>query len=213
MGAWLLPFWGANFLEANPDIETVDPAATDLELVRQSVGEPTAFAGLYDRHGRRVLRYVARRVGAIDAEDIAAEVFVRAFGTRASCRGDHGSALPWLLGVANHVIADHRRVESRRLRTLERLAEVAPVRVGHEDAGLAPELVRAVRRLPAADRDALLLVVWGELAYDEAATALDVPIGTVRSRIARARKRLIAVLGDDASRIATQLGGEGTANA
>jgi RNA polymerase sigma-70 factor (ECF subfamily) len=118
-----------------------------------------------------------------------------------------------LLGVANHVIADHRRVESRRLRTLERLAQVTPRDIEHEDAGLAPELVRAVRRLPGADRDALLLVVWGELSYDEAATALDVPIGTVRSRIARARKRLIAVLGEDATPIVAQIGGEGTANA
>ncbi len=213
MVAWFLLFWVANFLEANPDINNVDRATTDLELVRQSVMEPTAFAGLYDRHGCRVLRYVVRRVGAIDGEDIAAEVFVRAFGARASCRGDHGSALPWLLGVANHVIADHRRVESRRLRTLERLAQVTPRDIEHEDAGLAPELVRAVRRLPGADRDALLLVVWGELSYDEAATALDVPIGTVRSRIARARKRLIAVLGEDATPIVAQIGGEGTANA
>jgi len=54
-----------------------------------------------------------------------------------------------------------------------------PTSVEHEQAGLAPELLRALRRVPAADRDALLLVVWGELSYDEAATALDVPIGTV----------------------------------
>jgi RNA polymerase sigma factor (sigma-70 family) len=200
-------------LEAKPDIQGVGSTTSDLDLVRQSVDEPTAFAELYHRHGCRVLRYVARRVGAIDGEDIAAEVFVRAFGARSSCRGEHGSALPWLLGVANHVIADHRRVESRRLKTLERLVEVTPRGIAHGDAGLAPELVRAVRRLPGADRDALLLVVWGELSYEEAATALDVPIGTVRSRIARARKRLIAVLGDDASALVTQLGGEGTANA
>lgn len=173
---------------------------------------PAAFAELYDRHGGRVLRYVARRVGVVDAEDIAAEVFVRAYGRRASCRGEHGSALPWLLGVANHVIADHRRVESRRLSVLERLAETAPASVEHEHAALAPELVRALRRVPAADRDALLLVVWGELSYEEAATAMDVPIGTVRSRIARARKRLIGVLGKDVAPIITGLGGEGATN-
>jgi RNA polymerase sigma factor (sigma-70 family) len=190
----------------------VSPTASDVELVRRSVDTPTAFAELYDRHGRRVVRYVARRVGAIDAEDIAAEVFVRAYSRRATCRGEHGSVLPWLLGVANHVIADHRRVESRRLETLERLAETTPTSVEHEHVGLAPELLRALRRVPAADRDALLLVVWGELSYDEAATALDVPIGTVRSRIARARKRLIGVLGEDVASAIPGLGGEGAAN-
>jgi DNA-directed RNA polymerase specialized sigma24 family protein len=121
--------------------------------------------------------------------------------------------LPWLLGVANHVIADHRRIESRRLQTLERLAETTPTRVEHEHAGLAPELLRALRRVPAADRDALLFVVWGELSYDEAATALDIPIGTVRSRIARARKRLIGALGDGVASTVQGLGGEGAANA
>jgi RNA polymerase sigma factor (sigma-70 family) len=199
-------------LDADPDIEDVGVVASDLELVRRSVETPAAFAELYDRHGGRVLRYVARRVGVVDAEDIAAEVFVRAYGRRASCRGEHGSALPWLLGVANHVIADHRRVEGRRLALLERLAETTPTSVEHEQASLAPQLVRALRRVPAADRDALLLVVWGELSYEEAATALDVPIGTVRSRIARARKRLIDVLGKNAEPIITALGGEGATN-
>lgn len=189
------------------------PQASDLELVRQSIGTPTVFAELYDRHGGRVVRYVARRVGATDAEDIAAEVFVRAYGKRASCRGEHGSALPWLLGVANHVIADHRRAEGRRLEALERLAATSPMSVEHEHAGLAPELLRALRLVPAVDRDALLLVVWGELSYEEAATALDVPIGTVRSRIARARKRLIGALGEDAKTAVPGLGGEEAANA
>lgn len=200
-------------MDADPDIEDVGLTTSDLELVWRSIETPTAFAELYDRHGGRVVRYVARRVGAIDAEDIAAEVFVRAYGRRASCRGEHGSALPWLLGVANHVIADHRRIESRRLEALERLAQTTPTSVEHEHAGLAPELLRALRRVPAADRDALLLVVWGELSYEEAATALDVPIGTVRSRIARARRRLIGVLGADVAPTVPGLGGEGAANA
>jgi RNA polymerase sigma factor (sigma-70 family) len=204
---------GANFLDADPDIQNVGIAASDLELVGRSIETPTAFAELYDRHGGRVVRYVARRVGVVDAEDIAAEVFVRAYIRRASCRGEHGSALPWLLGVANHVIADHRRIESRRLQMLERLAVTTPASVEHEHAGLAPELIRALRRVPAADRDALLLVVWGELSYEETATALDVPIGTVRSRIARARKRLIGVLGGDMAPTVPGLAGEEAANA
>jgi RNA polymerase sigma-70 factor (ECF subfamily) len=130
-------------------------------------------------------------------EDLAAEVFVRAFRARERYRAERDSALPWLLGVANHVIADHRRAERRRLAALERLAHSAPRPSEQEDAGLGSELVRELRRLPSADRDALLLVVWGELSYAEASSALGVPLGTVSSRIARARRRLAGAIGGD----------------
>lgn len=194
-----------NFFGVKADVVGMESPVTDADLVARSVGEPSAFARLYERHGPAVLRYVARRVGPVAAEDLAAEVFVRAFRGRAGCRCERGSALPWLLGVANHVIADHRRVERRRLQTLERVAAEAPALVSHEHASLAPELMHALRRLPATDRDALLLVVWGELSYEEAATALDVPIGTVRSRISRARGRLAEALGPDASDASTPI--------
>lgn len=171
--------------------------ASDAELLRRSCADPSVFAGLYERHGLAVRRYVVRRVGAGPAEDLAAEVFVRAFRGRDRYRAEYDSALPWLLGVAHHVIADHRRAERRRLAALERLARSAPQLVEHQDAGLAPEVARELRRLPEADRDALLLVVWGELSYEEAASALGVAVGTVSSRITRARQRLAAALGSD----------------
>jgi RNA polymerase sigma-70 factor (ECF subfamily) len=129
------------------------------------------------------------------SEDLTAEVFVRAFRSRGVFRDDRGSALPWLLGIANHLIADHRRAERRRLEMLQRLARFSPVSSEISVRVLAPELVGELLRLPAADRDTLLLVVWGELSYAEAATALSVPVGTVRSRIARARQRLGAAIG------------------
>jgi RNA polymerase sigma-70 factor (ECF subfamily) len=172
----------------------MDLLSTDAELLARSVEEPALFAGLYERHGLAVRRYVARRTGDGVRDDLASEVFVRAFRARARYRAEHGVALPWLLGIANNVIADHRRLERRRLRALERLAREEPVLVEHHDVGLAPELVSALRRLPAAERDTLLLVVWGELTQEEAAAALGVPVGTISSRIARARKRLGAVL-------------------
>jgi len=175
----------------------MDLPLTDADILGRCVSEPSSFSELYERHCSVVLRFVARRVGAVAAEDLAAEVFARAFRGRAGCRCENGSALPWLLGVANHVIADHRRLERRRLQTLERWAAETPQVVRHENASLAPELVHALRRLPGRDRDALLLVVWGELSYLETASALDVPVGTVRSRIARARRRLCAALGQD----------------
>ncbi len=188
------------------DIRVMDSEVIDSDLLDLCVEDPSVFRHLYARHSGPVLRYVARRVGAGASEDLTAEVFVRAFRARAKCRCEYGSALPWLLGVANHVIVDHRRQERRRLQTLERLAAEAPALVGHVDAPLAPELVHALGGLATKDRDTLLLVVWGELSYVEAATALDVPIGTVRSRIARARKRLAAALGPRASAALTELG-------
>jgi RNA polymerase sigma-70 factor (ECF subfamily) len=77
---------------------------------------------------------------------------------------------------------------------LQRMAAARQVSPETSIGALAPELVGELLRLPAADRDTLLLVVWGELSYAEAATALGVPIGTIRSRIARARQRLGAAI-------------------
>jgi RNA polymerase sigma-70 factor (ECF subfamily) len=79
--------------------------------------------------------------------------------------------------VANHVISDHRRIERRRLVALERLLADEREHATSPTAGLTSEVVRALRRLPAADRDRLLLMVWGELSRDEVAAALGIPAG------------------------------------
>jgi RNA polymerase sigma factor (sigma-70 family) len=171
----------------------METIATDAELLRRSISQPDLFGELYSRHGLAVRRYVVSRAGVASGEDLAAEVFIRAFRARAKCRAENDTALPWLLGVANHVISDHRRVERRRLAALELSAKQNEVAAG-PDVGLAPEVVRALRRLAATDRDTLLLMVWGELSRDEVAAALAVPVGTVDSRISRARKRLASDL-------------------
>jgi len=189
-------------------------SVTDAALIRSCVDHPAEFSLLYERHLAAVAGYLTRRVGGELAEDLTAEVFVRAFRARARFRPDHDTALPWLLGIANNLVADHRRAERRRLAALQRLAGARgviaaagggeriagthePIASDHPaeaQLGLAPGLVRQLRRLPAVDRDTLLLVVWGELSYEEAASALGVPVGTVRSRISRARRRLAAGL-------------------
>ena len=172
----------------------MDSNSPDAAVLARSAVQPSAFAILYERHHVAVRRYVARRVGSEAGDDLASEVFTRAFRARERCRAEQATALPWLLGVANHVIADHRRAEQRRLKALQHLAAAAPQLIEHEDRALSGELVRELRRLSGEDRDALLLVVWGELSYEEAATALGVPIGTVKSRIARARRALAAAV-------------------
>lgn len=171
----------------------MDDLLTDAEALRESLENPARFALVYDRHVAAVHGYLRRRIGDESAEDLTAEAFVRAFRGRARYGVQHDTALPWLLGIASNLIGGHRRAERRRLGTLERLARSADRgEIERERAGVSPHLMHALRRLPNADRDALLLVVWGELSYEEAAQALDVPIGTVRSRIARARTRLAA---------------------
>ncbi len=168
------------------------PELFDGELLARPLDDPSAFADLYERHGQAVRRYVNGRVGSGPGEDVAGEVFVRAFRARQHYRPERESALPWLLAIANHVIADHARAERRRLKALQRLARIAPGTVEPDAQAIAPDLVRQLRRLSRVDRDALLLVVWGELTYEETAAALGVPIGTVSSRIARARRKLAA---------------------
>ena len=187
------------------------PFLDDASLLQRSASDPAAFSALYERHGVAVRRYVVRRVGIYDGEDLAAEVFIRAFRSSGKYRAEHESALPWLLGVANHVIADHRRIERRRLSALERILVEGREVVPGPEVGLTLELIRALLRLPTTDRDTLLLMVWGELSRDEVAAALGVPVGTVNSRIARARKRLATDLEPSRSCAAAELrlNGEG----
>jgi RNA polymerase sigma-70 factor (ECF subfamily) len=154
-----------------------------------SVTDQRSVEQAYRLHLPAILRYLRRRLGDDVAEDAAADVFTRAI--RAHANGQAVS-LPWLFGVAANVISERRRSERRRLRAIERLAEQAssaetPV---EERAALDPALVRALRSLSRRDREALLLVAWGELTYDQVAEALGVPVGTVRSRIFRARSQL-----------------------
>jgi RNA polymerase sigma factor (sigma-70 family) len=175
------------------DLVVMETIATDAELLLRSISQPDVFGELYSRHGLNIRRYVVSRVGVASGEDLAAEVFIRAFRGRDKCRAENGTALPWLFGVANHVISDHRRVERRQLAALELAAKQNEV-VARPDVGLTPEVVGALRRLPATDRDTLLLMVWGELSRTEIAAALGVPVGTVDSRISRARKRLASDL-------------------
>jgi RNA polymerase sigma factor (sigma-70 family) len=179
--------------------------ASDAELIVESVSRPSLFSVVYERHLRSVALYAARRVGADLAEDVAAEVFVRAFRARRAFRVQHDTALPWLLGIANHVVGDHRRAERRRLLALQRLSVNSVADVQEGVALLPVELVRALQRLPSVYRDTLLLVVWGELSYEEAGRALGVPVGTVRSRIARARSKLARAINAD---VGTILNGE-----
>ncbi len=166
----------------------------------------------FGEHYAAIRRYLTRRLGAEASEDAAAEVFVRALKSHrrfAALRSQNEGAVPiaWLYGIATNVVGDSRRIERRRLATIERLAAervAEPTRFDRHQAELDPALVAALRRLSFDQRDALLLVVWGELSYEETALALDVPVGTIRSRIGRSRERLKPFLLDHTHERQTQ---------
>ncbi|MCD2441820.1 sigma-70 family RNA polymerase sigma factor [Agromyces sp. SYSU K20354] len=174
----------------------------DSEVIGRSIEEPAQFAVLFDRHARTVHNYAARRVGSDDANDIMSETFLVAFERRGDFDLAVASARPWLLGIATRVMHRHVRVEARAWRGMVAAlaAEVSPDLIdqagGRIDATrLTRRLRAALRGLHARDRDVLLLYAWGDLDYSGIAAALEIPVGTVRSRLNRARRAMRAAAG------------------
>ncbi|WP_433474920.1 RNA polymerase sigma factor [Spirillospora sp. CA-142024] len=182
--------------------ETSEADADDASVIRRSRREPEAFAEVFRRYAPDIKRYVIRRLGADAAEDVVAETFLTAFRQRDRYDLARPNARPWLYGIATNLMGRHVRAEVRQLRVLERMGTdpvMAPFTERSDErlsAGASRRaLAGALAALPKGHRDALLLVAWGDLSYAEAAQALNVRIGTVRSRINRARHRLRRHLG------------------
>ncbi len=178
-------------------------AGSDAQIIAASRVEPLVFAAVFDRHYDAVHRYLARRVGLDLADDLAAETFTTAFDVRRRYDTARPDARPWLFGIATNLLRHHHRGEARRLRAYARLDRPADPDGGFGgvearlDAGRAgPAIADALTRLSAGDRDVLLLSAWADLRYEEIAVALRIPIGTVRSRLHRARRRVRELLGD-----------------
>jgi RNA polymerase sigma-70 factor (ECF subfamily) len=182
-------------------VEKTVQSPTDGELMAWSVAEPEYFAALFDRHADAVHRYLGRRVGEL-ADDLLSDTFLIAFRRRADYRAMHVEVRPWLLGIATRVVQGHVRAERRRYRALGRTPVEPPA--SPEDADdlsdrLAAQAMRgplatALSGLKARDRDVLLLFAWAQLGYQEIAAVLEVPVGTVRSRLNRARRQTRAAL-------------------
>lgn len=178
-------------------VSPAEQVRTDAQVVASSLHDPAQFGALYDRHAGDIHRYLLRRLGADVAEDLTADTFVVAFRSRSRFDPARAGARPWLYGIASNLAAKHRRSEVRGLRALARTGvdpvahswvEQADQRVDAQ--GLNRELASALAELTAGDRDVLLLVAWADLSYAEVADALDLPVGTVRSRLHRARGKV-----------------------
>ena len=190
-----------------------DAAGTRLDdaaLIERSWHEPEAFAALYDRHAAPIHRFAGRRLGDQLADDVVAETFLAAFRRRKRYDLGRVDAGPWLYGIAANVIGKHRRAEVRMLRAFARTGSdplagtlSGGLTDGHADrvdsqvsaAAVQRDLAAALAALAAGDRDVLLLIAWADLSYEETAVALSIPVGTVRSRLNRARRKVREALG------------------
>jgi RNA polymerase sigma factor (sigma-70 family) len=164
------------------------------------------FSQLFDRHAQAVYAFCACRVADLAlAEDLMSMTFLEAWRHRARMPSEQdGSRLPWLLGVANNVVRNARRGQRRYRAALERLpsppsappAEDQAVARAETEAKLRDAL-DAISALSEQEQEVVMVVLWSGLSYGEAATALEIPVGTVRSRLSRARAKLQIALGDE----------------
>ncbi|NEE02844.1 RNA polymerase sigma factor [Phytoactinopolyspora halotolerans] len=175
------------------------PEPSDVELWdRAAGGDADAFGLLFDRHATAVYNFCFRRIGSwIAAEDLTSVVFMQAWRRRKDVKPHGDDLLPWLLAVADKVVGNAYRSRRRHRALLAKLAEEPPTHDHAEDVAARVDDERAMRRilealarLPKKEREVVELCVLGELTYADAATALGIPIGTVRSRLSHARKRL-----------------------
>ena len=177
---------------------SADGSLTDDELWQRSRrGDAEAFGVLFERHSRAIYNFCFRRSAdwAV-AEDLMSIVFLEAWRRREK-ELPPGMVRAWLHGIATFVVRNRRRTEHRYRRALGRLPPesttpdfVADVEQRLADEGRMAALLEQLRTLPWRDQDVVALCVWSGLTYDEAANALGVPVGTVRSRLSRARSRL-----------------------
>jgi RNA polymerase sigma-70 factor (ECF subfamily) len=170
---------------------------------RVRAGDPAVFGRLFDDYARTVYNHAFRMTGDWStAEDVMALTFLEAWRLRARVEPDGGSLRPWLLGIATNVVRNISRASRRHAAAIARMPaagfvpDFADDLLGRIDDSRRLAAVReALGTLRRVERDVFMLTVWAGLDYEAAAQALGVPVGTVRSRLSRARRKLRKVLG------------------
>jgi len=178
--------------------EPTSIAAAMSEAVVASIDHPHRFEVVFEQYHAAIHGYLARSVGRDHADELAGDVFVTAFAARVRYDPALGSVRVWLFGIATNVRRTKARSEQRRRRAWDRVvrerdADDGAYEVVEEGLDYGKRLAWVadfLREMSDTDRDVLVLYAWGELSYPEIAQALGVEVGTVRSRLARARGRL-----------------------
>ena len=161
------------------------------------------FGELYDRYAPEICRFLFRRTAQWElAEDLVAVVFLEAWRRRGHVDLAHEHVRAWLYGVAVNTLRNHRRAMRRHERALRAIAAARPPLLTpeevddrlHDEAAIR-QILAAMKAMPRIEQEAVALVAWAGLSYAEAAAAMNVPVGTVRSRLSRARTRLREHLG------------------
>lgn len=193
-----------------------DETGDDAEIITASLHDPERFAAVFDRHAPHIQRYLARRLGAQIADDLVTETFLIAFGKRARYDTAYRNARPWLYGIATNLVGQRHREEVREYRLRAALgppddqachAERVAAQVTAQ--AMNELLASALAALSSGDRDVLLLIAWEGLSYEEVGAALDIPLGTVRSRLNRARKKVRAKLGHSENALSEEVSNHG----
>ncbi len=177
----------------------------DGELIAGSLAEPSMFAEIFDRHYDGLCRYLRRQAGADVAADLAAETFVTAFARRGSYRTHCDDARPWLYGIAHNLLRRHQRQQRRQLAAYARhgadpvadadaQAEFSMADARADAAAATARLAETLASMADRDREVLMLFGWADMSYAEVAEALGIPVGTVRSRLNRARRQVRELL-------------------
>lgn len=169
---------------------------------RIRAGDHNAFGELFDAYARSVYNHAFRLTGEWStAEDVVSLTFLEAWRLRERLDEEGGSPRPWLLGIATNVTRNTRRAARRHAAALARLPREETVRdfadeVAErlDDSAQLAVVRTALGRLRRAEREVLALCVWSGLDYGAAAQALEVPVGTVRSRLSRGRDHLRRLL-------------------
>jgi RNA polymerase sigma factor (sigma-70 family) len=156
------------------------------------------FGALFDEQSPGLLRYLTARVGPTVADDLLSEVFVSAIRYRSTFDGSRGTPRVWLYGIASNLLHRHRQEQARHLARAGRMVAMTEREIAdHDGADSRIDAAAAVRALLPAlatltdeDRDVLLLNAWAGLEPNQIAQVLDLPAGTVRSKLSRIRRSL-----------------------
>jgi RNA polymerase sigma-70 factor (ECF subfamily) len=168
------------------------------QRARLRAGDQSAFGEIFDDHAAALYQYAVRTLGDwATAEDVVSLTFLEAWRLRGSLREEGESVRPWLFGIATNVLRNTTRAARRhraalgRLPAREHVPDFAEELAGRlDDTAELAAARRALARLRRTEQEVVRLCVWSGLDYAAAAEALGVPVGTVRSRLSRARARL-----------------------